>query len=108
MVAGSIAGKTINVIDAQTEEPAWTLEMDLGIRPMTFATNPDGSTKWIFAQLTGLQRVRGRRFRDAQGNQADQESGSAAREERRSRKDPIRRTAWRSPRTARRWSSAAG
>jgi YVTN family beta-propeller protein len=53
VVAGSIAGKTINVIDAKTEEPAWTLEMDLGIRPMTFNTNADGSTKWIFAQLTG-------------------------------------------------------
>src|SRR4026207_1294355 len=54
VVAGSIAGKTINVIDAQTEQPAWTLEMDLGVRPMTFSTNPDGSTKWIFAQLSGL------------------------------------------------------
>ncbi len=54
VVAGSIQGKTINVIDAQTDEPAWTLDMDLGIRPMTFSWNPDGSTKWIFAQLTGL------------------------------------------------------
>ena len=54
VVAGSIPGATINVIDATTDEPAWTLKMDLGIRPMTFSTNPDGSTKWIFAQLTGL------------------------------------------------------
>jgi len=54
VVAGSIGGATINVIDAKSEEPAWTLKMDLGIRPMTFNTNPDGSTKWIFAQLTGL------------------------------------------------------
>ncbi len=54
VVAGSIPGKTINVIDARTEEPAWVLEMDLGIRPMTFNTNPDGSTKWIFVQLTGF------------------------------------------------------
>jgi YVTN family beta-propeller protein len=54
VVAGSIQGKTINVIDAQTEEPVWTLEMDLGIRPMTFNWNADGSTKWIFAQLSGL------------------------------------------------------
>ena len=54
VVAGSIQGKTVNVFDAKTEEPAWTLEMDLGIRPMTFSTNPDGSTKWIFVQLTGL------------------------------------------------------
>jgi YVTN family beta-propeller protein len=54
VVAGSIAGATINVIDAATEQPAWTVKMDLGIRPMTFAWNPDGSTKWIFAQLTGF------------------------------------------------------
>jgi len=54
IVAGSIAASTINVIDAKTEEPAWTLKMDLGIRPMTFNTNPDGSTRWIFAQLTGF------------------------------------------------------
>ena len=54
VVAGSIQGKTVNVIDAKTEEPAWTLEMDLGVRPMTFNTNPDGSTKWIFVQLSGL------------------------------------------------------
>src|SRR5207247_9035501 len=54
VVAGSIQGKTINVIDAATEQPAWALEMDLGIRPMAFSWNPDGSTKWIFAQLTGF------------------------------------------------------
>jgi len=54
VVAGSIQGKTINVIDAKTEEPAWTLEMDLGVRPMTFNWNADGSTKWIFAQLSGF------------------------------------------------------
>jgi YVTN family beta-propeller protein len=54
VVAGSIAASTINVIDAKTERPVWTVKMDLGIRPMAFATNPDGSTKWIFAQLTGF------------------------------------------------------
>src|SRR5437868_15369648 len=58
VVAGSIQGKTINVIDQRTEEPAWTLEMDLGVRPMAFATNPDGSTKWIFAQLTNFNGFR--------------------------------------------------
>ena len=54
VVAGSIQGKTINVSDAATMEPAWTLELDLGIRPMTMSANPDGSTKWIFAQLSGF------------------------------------------------------
>ena len=52
VVAGSIQGKTINVFDAKSEEPAWTLELDRGVRPMAFSTNPDGSTKWIFTQLT--------------------------------------------------------
>ena len=53
-VAGSIGGRTINVIDAKTNEMAWIMDMDLGVRPMTFNTNPDGSTKWIFVQLSGF------------------------------------------------------
>ena len=80
VVAGSIAGKTVNVIDAKTDEPAWTLDMDLGVRPMTFNTNPDGSTKWIFVQLTGLQRICRRGFRDPERDQADPEPGTAARQ----------------------------
>jgi YVTN family beta-propeller protein len=52
VVAGSIAGKTISVIDQKTEDIAWTLDFDLGIRPLTFDTNPDGSTKRIFLQLS--------------------------------------------------------
>ena len=54
VVAGSIEGKTVNVFDAHTDQTAWTLEMDLGVRPMAFATNPDGSTKWIFVQVSGF------------------------------------------------------
>jgi len=54
VVSGSIPSKTVTVIDAQTETPVWALEMDLGIRPMAFATNPDGNTKWIFVQLSGF------------------------------------------------------
>jgi YVTN family beta-propeller protein len=54
VVSGSIPGKTITVIDAQTEEPVWSLTMDKGIRPMAFAANPDGSTKWIFVQLSAF------------------------------------------------------
>src|SRR5450631_4169572 len=52
VVSGSIASKTITVIDQKTETPVWWLTMDLGIRPMAFSTNPDGSTKWIFVQLS--------------------------------------------------------
>jgi len=52
VVAGSIAGRSLTVIDQRTEEPAWEMIFDLGVRPMTFETNPDGSTKRIFVQLT--------------------------------------------------------
>jgi len=54
VVAGSIEAKTVNVIDTQTNELAWTVQMDLGVRPMTMSANPDGSTKWIFVQMTGF------------------------------------------------------
>jgi YVTN family beta-propeller protein len=52
VVSGSIPSKTITVIDQKTETPVWSLTLDLGIRPMAFSTNPDGSTKWIFVQLS--------------------------------------------------------
>jgi len=52
VVAGSIAGKSITVIDAQTDQNAWVLDMDLGVRPMAFERNADGSTKRIFVQLS--------------------------------------------------------
>ena len=53
-VAGSIQTRTINVIDTRTDEVAWELEMSSGIRPMTFDTKADGSTKNIFVQLSGF------------------------------------------------------
>ena len=52
VAAGSPRGKRLNVIDTQTDEVAWTLDPGLEIRPMTFVTNPDGSTKWIVVQST--------------------------------------------------------
>jgi len=52
VVAGSIAGKNITVIDAATEQPSWVLEFDLGVRPIAFETNADGSTKRMFVQLS--------------------------------------------------------
>jgi YVTN family beta-propeller protein len=53
VVAGSIAGRVMTVIDQKSEEPVWTL-FDVGVRPMAFETNPDGSTKRIFVQLSDL------------------------------------------------------
>jgi len=52
VVSGSIPSHVITVIDAKTETPTWTYKMDAGIRPMAFSTNADGSTKWIFVQLS--------------------------------------------------------
>lgn len=54
VIAGSIAGKTLTVIDQRTEEPAWVMDFDLGVRPMAFEQNADGSTRRIFVQLTEL------------------------------------------------------
>jgi YVTN family beta-propeller protein len=53
VIAGSVAGRTVTAIDAKTEEPVWTLEMDKGVRPLAFERNADGSTKNIFVQLSG-------------------------------------------------------
>jgi YVTN family beta-propeller protein len=53
VVAGSIAGRLMTVIDQRTEEPVWTL-FEEGVRPMAFETNPDGSTKRIFVQISNL------------------------------------------------------
>src|SRR5262249_40293551 len=54
IVAGSVAGRTVTVIDGKTEEPLWTLQLDKGVRPLAFDKNPDGSTKNIFVQLSGF------------------------------------------------------
>ena len=52
VVAGSIAGKIVTVIDGQTEQPVWTVEFETGVRPITFDRNPDGSTRRMYVQLT--------------------------------------------------------
>ena len=58
------------MIDQKTEEPSWTMNFDLGVRPMAFEQNKDGSTKTAVRAAHGLQRLRGRRLRDAQGAEA--------------------------------------
>ncbi|MGH9346079.1 MAG: cytochrome D1 domain-containing protein [Vicinamibacterales bacterium] len=54
VVAGSIAGRNLTVIDAATEEPVWSMAFDNGVRPIAFDTNPDGSTRRLFVQITGF------------------------------------------------------
>jgi len=53
-VSGSIENKAATVIDLNTEKAAWEVKFDRGVRPMTFEPNPDGSTRRIFVQLSGL------------------------------------------------------
>jgi len=53
-VSGSTRTGVISVVDLQTEQPAWEVKLDAGIRPMTFEANPDGSTRRIYAQLSNL------------------------------------------------------
>src|SRR6476659_2598179 len=52
VVAGSIIGKKISVIDTASEEIAWTIPMEAGVRPICFEVNPDGSIKRMFVQLS--------------------------------------------------------
>jgi len=54
VVAGSIAGRNMTVIDAKTEEIAWMLPLENGVRPIAFETNPDGSTKRAFVQISNF------------------------------------------------------
>ena len=52
VLAGSIAGKILTVIDAESLEIEWTMPFNLGVRPIAFEQGPDGSTSRIFVQLS--------------------------------------------------------
>ncbi len=53
-VAGMIGARNVTVVSTETDMPVWTTYSDLGIRPMTFDVNEDGSTKHIYAQLSNF------------------------------------------------------
>jgi YVTN family beta-propeller protein len=52
VVAGSVAGKSLTVIDAATETVAWAMKFEGGVRPITFERNSDGSTGRMFVQIS--------------------------------------------------------
>jgi YVTN family beta-propeller protein len=54
VVAGSTGGSVATVIDTELERPVWSIHFEGGVRPICFETNPDGSTKRMFAQITNL------------------------------------------------------
>jgi YVTN family beta-propeller protein len=54
VVSGSVGARTISIVDAATETLSRAIGLDAGIRPMAFDTNPDGSTKNIYVQLSNF------------------------------------------------------
>jgi YVTN family beta-propeller protein len=54
VITGSIPNKVITVIDLDKEQVAFEIKLDKGVRPMTIESNPDGSPRRIFAQLSDL------------------------------------------------------
>jgi len=63
VIAGSSRGarppaNNMIVIDTQTKEISWRLLMSPAPSPMAISTNPDGSTKMIYAQLGGMNDLR--------------------------------------------------
>ena len=54
VVAGSTGGNAATVIDTELERPVWAVHFEGGVRPLTFDTNPDGSTRNMYVQVTNL------------------------------------------------------
>lgn len=54
VVAGSTGGAVATVIDTELERAVWSIHFEGGVRPLCFETNPDGSTKRMFAQITNF------------------------------------------------------
>jgi YVTN family beta-propeller protein len=53
LVAGSVGGRNMSVIDLATDKVVWSI-FNEGVRPITFDTNPDGSTKNAYVQLSNF------------------------------------------------------
>jgi YVTN family beta-propeller protein len=53
-VSGSIEKKSATIVDLSTENTVSVVKFDRAVRPMSFETNPDGSTSRIFVQLSGF------------------------------------------------------
>jgi len=54
VVGGSPSARMFYAFDLATEEIAFSFKMDAGVRCMAIETNPDGSTKRVFTQLSVL------------------------------------------------------
>ena len=56
-VSGSVATGVVSVIDTTTDTVSWSYKETSGIRPMSFDTNADGSTRNIYVQLTDYHGI---------------------------------------------------
>ncbi len=54
VVVGSVAGRSLTVIDQATEATVWSMKFDTGVRPIAFEKRADGSTARMFVQLSDL------------------------------------------------------
>jgi YVTN family beta-propeller protein len=54
VVAGSVVGKSVTVIDESTLEPVWDMKFADGVRPIAFDKSADGSTGRMFVQLSNV------------------------------------------------------
>ena len=54
VIAGSVVGRSLTVIDQATETVAWSMKFDTGVRPIAFEKNADGSTARMFVQLSDV------------------------------------------------------
>src|ERR1043166_7574442 len=57
-IMGSTRTGIFTVVDLAKEEGAWEINMGKCVRPMTIETNPDGSTKRVFIQVSELDGFR--------------------------------------------------
>ena len=53
LVAGSVAGRNMTVIDTATDETLWSL-FDVGVRPIAFDTKPNGATNRAYVELSNF------------------------------------------------------
>ena len=72
------AASVATVIDTETELPVWSIHFEGGVRPICFETNPDGSTKRMFVQMTNLHGFAIVDWAHAQGSRPHQAAGRAA------------------------------
>ena len=79
-VMGSIPAKMITVIDLATEQIAWELKVEDGVRPMTIEANDDGSIQAHHARYSPTStRRRGGRLRGPQGGRPRHAAAGAGR-----------------------------